>query len=264
MGDSPRNSSGGQTTEAAVASPGRSPAKAEVVPSEPNMENKLFVGGCPPGSGEDDLRKVFEEHGEVEEVFIMRGGSRSGMVCAFVRFLTQESAQKAIDTIHGQIALPNAAEPLVVRWADAPGSRRRDSREKGGKQKGQRQGGMGGMGGMGGLMMMGGGGEAGQGYNKQNPYAYGMELYAAQQQQGWAMNPYMQAGQNPYAYGGGGGGGSGAGGGAGGGGANANMQQNPYAYAQHPMMFNMQQYGMQYGMQQPAMQPMQPMANWGR
>ena len=65
-----------------------------------------------------------------------------------------------------------------------------------------------------------------------------MELYAAQQQQGWAMNPYMQAGQNPYAYGGGGGGGSGAGGG-GGGGANANMQQqNPYAYAQHPMMFS--------------------------
>ena len=60
-----------------------------------------------------------------------------------------------------------------MRWADAPGSRRRDSREKGGKQKGQRQGGMGGMGGMGGLMMMGGGGEAGQGYNKQNPYAYG-------------------------------------------------------------------------------------------
>ena len=29
-------------------------------------------------------RQVFEEHGEVEEVFIMRGGSRSGMVCAFV------------------------------------------------------------------------------------------------------------------------------------------------------------------------------------
>merc|ERR1719305_1034947 len=65
------------------------------------------------------------------------------MACAFVRFLTQEMAQKAIDTIHGQITLPNAAEPLVVRWADAPGSRKRDSREGGGKQKGQRQGGMG-------------------------------------------------------------------------------------------------------------------------
>ena len=67
-----------------------------------------------------------------------------------------------------------------------------------------------------------------------------MELFA-QQQQGWAMNPYMQAGQNPYSYGGGGGGsGSGGGGGGGGanGGANGNMQQNPYAYAQHPMMFS--------------------------
>jgi len=265
MGDSPRDSNGGQATEAAAATPGRSPTKAEVLPSEPNTDNKLFVGGCPPGSGEDDLRKVFEEHGEVEEVFIMRGGSRSGMVCAFVRFLTQESAQKAIDTIHGQIALPNAAEPLVVRWADAPGSRRRDSREKGGKQKGQRQGGMGG--GMGGMMMMGGGvmgGEGGQGYGKQNPYAYGMELFV-QQQQGWGMNPYMPAGQNPYAYGGGGGGGgSGGGGGGGGGGANGNMQQNPYAYAQHPMMFNMHQMGqMPYGMHM-GQQTMQPMANWGR
>ena len=61
-----------------------------------------------------------------------------------------------------------------------------------------------------------------------------MELFA-QQQQGWAMNPYMQAGQNPYSYGGSG---SGGGGGGGGGGANGNMQQNPYAYAQHPMMFS--------------------------
>lgn len=97
--------------------------------TEPNAENKLFVGGCPPGSGEDDLRKIFEEHGEVQEVFIMRGGSRSGMACAFVRYGTQEMAQKAIETVHGQITLPSAAEPLVVRWADAPGSRKRDTRE---------------------------------------------------------------------------------------------------------------------------------------
>ena len=99
-------------------------------------------------------------------------------------------AQKAIDTIHGQIALPNAAEPLVVRWADAPGSRRRDSREKGGKRNGNGNAGQGG--GKGGVMMMGGGMGAmgdgsGQSYdnnnNKQDPYAlqYGMELYAQQQ-----------------------------------------------------------------------------------
>ena len=59
----------------------------------------------------------------------MRGGSRSGMACAFVRFSTQEQAVAAIEAIHGQHKLPDASEPLVVRWADAPGSRRREGRD---------------------------------------------------------------------------------------------------------------------------------------
>jgi len=102
----------------------------------PNPENKLFVGGCPPGSAEEDLRQIFEQHGTVEEVFIMRGGSRSGMACAFIRFETQAMAQAAIDAVHGQITLPKTAEPLVVRWADAPGNRRRESRDQRRKQNG--------------------------------------------------------------------------------------------------------------------------------
>lgn len=104
---------------------------------EPNAENKLFVGGCPPTSNELDLRQLFEKHGVVEEVFVMRGGSRSGMACAFVRFQTQEMAQQAIDAIHGQHTLPDSAEPLVVRWADTPGSRKKDGRDGGRKSRGQ-------------------------------------------------------------------------------------------------------------------------------
>lgn len=50
-------------------------------------------------------------------------------------------AQQAIDAIHGQHTLPEATEPLVVRWADAPGTRKRDVREGGRKN---RQGGGGG------------------------------------------------------------------------------------------------------------------------
>ena len=57
----------------------------------------------------------------------MRGGSRSGMACAFVRFQTKEMAQSAIENIHGKVTLTGATEPLVVRWADAPGSRKRDN-----------------------------------------------------------------------------------------------------------------------------------------
>ena len=130
-----------------------------MVAVEPNAENKLFVGGCPAGSGEDDLRALFEKHGTVEEVFVMRGGSRSGMACAFIRFTTQQMAQAAIDNVHGRITMPSAAEPLVVRWADAPGSRKRDGREGrrgkgggGGPGGGLNGGGPSGRGGLGGGM----------------------------------------------------------------------------------------------------------------
>mmetsp|Transcript_53669 Transcript_53669/g.138736 ORF Transcript_53669/g.138736 Transcript_53669/m.138736 type:complete len:256 (-) Transcript_53669:386-1153(-) len=122
---------------------------------EPNAENKLFVGGCPPGSNEQQLRELFGKHGVVEEVFVMKGGSRSGMACAFVRFTTQEMAQEAITAIHGQQKLPDASEPLVVRWADAPGSRKRDARE-GGRRRGGGGGGRGGGYPMGGGMIYGG------------------------------------------------------------------------------------------------------------
>ena len=71
----------------------------------------------------------------------MRGGSRSGMACAFVRYTTLEMAQRAIENIHGQITLENAAEPLVVRWADAPGSRKRDGRERRRRESGEGSGG---------------------------------------------------------------------------------------------------------------------------
>lgn len=60
----------------------------------------------------------------------MRGGSRSGMSCAFVRFQTQQMAQLAIEATHGQITLPESTEPLVVRWADAPGTRRRNNNRR--------------------------------------------------------------------------------------------------------------------------------------
>ena len=103
----------------------------------------------------------------------MRGGSRSGMACAFIRFSTQAQAQAAIDAIHGRVTLPDTAEPLVVRWADAPGSRRREGREGG---RGKRNGG-------------GGGGGARNG----EPLGGGME--------GWGGGGQMILGPNGTVYG---------------------------------------------------------------
>lgn len=43
---------------------------------------------------------------------------------------TRDAAQAAIDAIHGQLTLPKTSEPLVVRWADAPGAKRRVGRDR--------------------------------------------------------------------------------------------------------------------------------------
>jgi len=102
---------------------------------------KLFVGGCPAGIDDEALRKqlrdLFEPHGTVEDVFVMRGGSRSGMACAFVLFATHEMAQCGLDAVHGK-KLPSVStmEPLAVRWADRS-PRKRDGRTRDGR--GRRQ-----------------------------------------------------------------------------------------------------------------------------
>jgi len=55
---------------------------------------------------------------------MMRGGSRSGMACCFVRYALQEEANAAIAAVHGKHVPAGATDPLVVRFADTPGSGR--------------------------------------------------------------------------------------------------------------------------------------------
>jgi len=174
-----------------ISPPARHRNAKMVAGMEPNAENKLFVGGCPATSGEDELRALFEKHGQVEEVFVMRGGSRSGMACAFVRFASQPMAQAAIDAIHGRITLPDALEPLVVRWADAPGSRKRDGRE-GNRSK---RGGSGGMGGGGGARDISSGMEGWPPHMMMPNHVYGgypQMMMAQGHPHMMAQNPMMQ------------------------------------------------------------------------
>lgn len=61
--------------------------------------------------------QIFSEHGEVEEVFIMRGGSRSGQACAFVRFTTAEGAVAAIQVSGVPCHRPDGHPPLTVLYS---------------------------------------------------------------------------------------------------------------------------------------------------
>jgi RNA recognition motif-containing protein len=72
-----------------------------------NAENKLFVGGVPPGCGDKELRSLFGTYGEVLDVYILASkASQEGQRgCAFVRYATPASCAMAIEALHGKYAM---------------------------------------------------------------------------------------------------------------------------------------------------------------
>jgi CUG-BP- and ETR3-like factor len=80
---------------------------------------KLFVGSVPRTVTEDDIRPLFEEHGNVLEVALIkdkRTGQQQG--CCFIKYATIEEADRAIGALHNQCTLPGGISPIQVRYAD--------------------------------------------------------------------------------------------------------------------------------------------------
>ncbi|KAK3132493.1 hypothetical protein QOZ80_6AG0522840 [Eleusine coracana subsp. coracana] len=80
---------------------------------------KLFVGSVPRTAVEDDVRPLFEQHGDVIEVALIKDrktGEQQG--CCFVKYATSEEAERAIRALHNQYTLPGAMGPIQVRYAD--------------------------------------------------------------------------------------------------------------------------------------------------
>ena len=64
-----------------------------MVAVEPNPENKLFVGGVPVGCGDKELRSLFSNYGDVQDVYILASkSSQEGQRgCAFVRYAAPQA-----------------------------------------------------------------------------------------------------------------------------------------------------------------------------
>ncbi|CAA0834270.1 Unknown protein [Striga hermonthica] len=80
---------------------------------------KLFVGSVPRTATEDDVRPLFDNHGRVLEVALIkdkRTGQQQG--CCFIKYATSEEADRAIRALHNQYTLPGAMGPIQVRYAD--------------------------------------------------------------------------------------------------------------------------------------------------
>jgi cold-inducible RNA-binding protein len=66
------------------------------------MGNKLYVGGLPYSTTEQQLTELFSQHGAVQSVKVITDrftGQSRGF--AFVEMATSEEAQKAIAALHG-------------------------------------------------------------------------------------------------------------------------------------------------------------------
>ncbi|KAG9148221.1 hypothetical protein Leryth_021592 [Lithospermum erythrorhizon] len=80
---------------------------------------KLFVGSVPRTATEENIRLLFEQHGHVLEVVLIkdkRTGEQQG--CCFVKYPNAEEADRAIRELHNQQTLPGGVGPIQVRYAD--------------------------------------------------------------------------------------------------------------------------------------------------
>ncbi|XP_020689514.1 flowering time control protein FCA isoform X2 [Dendrobium catenatum] len=98
---------------------------------EGNKFAKLFIGSVPRTTTEEDLRPLFEEHGYVIEVALIRDrrtGQQQG--CCFIKYATLEHADRAISALHNRYTLPGGTGPIQVRYADGERERLGSVEEK--------------------------------------------------------------------------------------------------------------------------------------
>ncbi|KAG5508020.1 hypothetical protein GH5_07073 [Leishmania sp. Ghana 2012 LV757] len=88
-----------------------------------NAGSKLFVGQVPAVCTEEQLRPLFAQFGTLLEIKIMREPNGRSKGSAWVRYESEESAQRAITALNEKHVVPPQTNPLRVQFA-APSTNR--------------------------------------------------------------------------------------------------------------------------------------------
>ena len=80
---------------------------------------KLFVGQIPPDVGEEELKAVFIDFGDVKESIILKNRA-NGMSkgAGFIKYATKEEAMAAITALHEVRTLGSHHKAMQVKFAD--------------------------------------------------------------------------------------------------------------------------------------------------